>query len=207
MQQVVNYKRFLPHKQGSDSVLFVTWRQNLTIPQAILDLLQAHKQTWDQTHLPDENKDSYFKQRFQLFDTELAKFNHPEFSLTQPEIAVIIKDAFMFYADKKYCLCAFCIMSNHVHIQFQALLDKNGIAYRLPDIVQGLKSYTAKRINEIRATSGSVWARGYYDRIIRDESDYWNVQSYILKNPVKAGIVKNWEDYPYSYRNPALLKG
>lgn len=204
MRPVLDYKRFLPHKQGSDSVLFVTWRQNFTLPQAILQKMAEHKSAWDKAHSPGEDKFAYNKERFELYDSELVKYNHPSYSLCHPDIAAIVKDAFHFYAEKKYCLHSYCIMSNHIHILFQPLKDQNVNSYHLTKIVQGLKSYTAKKINQLLDSSGRVWEKGYFDRIIRNETDYWNVVEYILNNPVKARVVKNWEDYPYSYWNSLL---
>ncbi|MDD2506945.1 MAG: transposase [Candidatus Cloacimonetes bacterium] len=206
MKPIVNYKRFLPHKQEENSIVSVTWRQNLTIPQALLDLLQEQSNIWHKTHALDDDKRFLHEQQYQLFDTELAKYNHPEFKLTDSEIAYIIKDALHFYNDKKYRLHAYCIMSNHIHALIQPISNSEGIIPRLQDIVRGLKTFTAKKINELRRESGSVWAKNFYDSIIRDEDHYWNVLNYILNNPVKAGIVEKWQDYKYLYWNSLLLE-
>jgi len=47
--------------------------------------------------------------------------------------------------------------------------------------------------------SGQFWERESYDIYIRNEKMLNNVISYILENPVKAGLVQNWEDYPGNY--------
>ncbi len=38
-----------------------------------------------------------------------------------------------------------------------------------------------------------------HDRYIRSMRHFHDEQNYIVNNPVKAGIVKNWNDYPYTY--------
>ncbi len=41
------------------------------------------------------------------------------------------------------------------------------------------------------------WQKDFYDHIIRDENDIKNQIYYILENPVRAGLVKHWKEYPY----------
>lgn len=54
----------------------------------------------------------------------------------------------------------------------------------LSEIVRALKSFSARRINIIRQTTGMpVWQRNYYERVIRDERELDRVRQYILNNP------------------------
>jgi putative transposase len=47
------------------------------------------------------------------------------------------------------------------------------------------KSMATKRINAIRVTPGSpVWQRGYYERIIRNQSEFDRIRHYIINNPL-----------------------
>jgi REP element-mobilizing transposase RayT len=53
-------------------------------------------------------------------------------------------------------------------------------------IVRGFKSASTKRINEMRGTPGvPVWQRNYYEHIIRDEKNYYNICEYIDNNPLQ----------------------
>jgi REP element-mobilizing transposase RayT len=59
----------------------------------------------------------------------------------------------------------------------------------IPAIIQNFCSITTRKINRIRKTSGTkVWQRGYYDRIIRNESELFAIRKYIINNP------KNWAE-------------
>jgi len=54
----------------------------------------------------------------------------------------------------------------------------------LPEIVRALKTFSARRINEIRKTTGiPVWQRNYYEHIIRDDESYYQISEYIKNNP------------------------
>jgi REP element-mobilizing transposase RayT len=87
------------------------------------------------------------------------------------------------------------IMPDHVH--FIATL--NASSPSLPKVMQTFKGYTAKTINEVLNRKGPVWQRGYHDHAIRKEEDLSEVISYVLNNPVRAGIVEDYHDYPFCY--------
>ena len=62
-----------------------------------------------------------------------------------------------------------------------------GVRHGLPEIVRALKTYSARRINAARGTPGaSVWQRGYYERILRNERELSLTRGYIASNP------RNW---------------
>lgn len=62
-----------------------------------------------------------------------------------------------------------------------------GVRHGLPEIVRALKTYSARRINATRGTPGaSVWQRGYYERIVRNEYELNRTRQYIADNP------RNW---------------
>lgn len=59
----------------------------------------------------------------------------------------------------------------------------------LPEIVRALKTFSSRKINELRQTQGaSVWQRNYYEHIIRDGEDYTMIANYIMENPLR------WEE-------------
>ena len=45
----------------------------------------------------------------------------------------------------------------------------------------------------------AFWQREYWDRFIRDEKHFTSAIQYILENPVKAGLVSDVKDWPWSY--------
>jgi len=55
-------------------------------------------------------------------------------------------------------------------------------------IIRGYKSSVTKQINTIRKLPGfAVWQRNYYEHIIRNEEDLYNITQYIKNNP------SNWD--------------
>ena len=56
----------------------------------------------------------------------------------------------------------------------------------LPEIMRARKSFSARRINELRGTPGAlVWQRGYYEHIIWNERQLNRPRNYIETNPLR----------------------
>jgi putative transposase len=59
-------------------------------------------------------------------------------------------------------------------------------SHGLPEIVRQFKTFSARRINELRGTPGTpVWQRNYYEHIIRDEFSLSRIRQYIAENPAR----------------------
>jgi REP element-mobilizing transposase RayT len=67
-------------------------------------------------------------------------------------------------------------------------------AQTLGSIIRGFKSAVTKRINEHRKTNGdSIWQRNYYEHIIRNERDLYNIRRYIELNSLKWELDKYYK--------------
>ena len=51
------------------------------------------------------------------------------------------------------------------------------------------------------------WQRGFWDHVIRDDTDWTNHLHYVQYNPVKHGYVSRPEDYPYSSFQEYVKRG
>jgi hypothetical protein len=54
------------------------------------------------------------------------------------------------------------------------------------------------RINAGRRESGLLWQPRFFDRALRTVKEYYERVEYIHLNPVRAGLVKRAEDWPWS---------
>ena len=58
----------------------------------------------------------------------------------------------------------------------------------LTEFVRALKTFSSRKINELRNMQGTpVWQRNYYEHIIRNDDEYYKTVNYIMENP------KKWE--------------
>ena len=83
------------------------------------------------------------------------------------------------------------VMPDHVHL----VLGLGGLS--LSQVMHRFKSYTSHAVARLVETDGGVWQRGYHDHGIRDESALRVQVEYCLLNPVRAGFVKDFHDYPH----------
>lgn len=101
----------------------------------------------------------------------------------------------------------FIIMPNHIHgilrIQTEQYLTTTGKYdttknHGLSEIVRALKSFSSRRINEMRKTNiPNIWQPRFYDRVIRNERELHIIRNYIRTNPVdweKDELCQNSED-------------
>jgi REP element-mobilizing transposase RayT len=100
-------------------------------------------------------------------------------------------------------LDAFVVMPNHVH-GILILGARVGAGFKpaptsreeaspegtvgrwqsLSEMIRGFKTFSARRINELRGTRGKpVWQRGFYEHVIRTDTDLDRIREYIEANP------------------------
>ncbi len=89
----------------------------------------------------------------------------------------------------------FSIMPNHLHILFTL---REGELSRVMQLLKGRTSFEA---NKILDRKGTFWQHESYDHVLR-ENEFERMVRYILLNPVKAGLVENWNDWPGNYLRP-----
>lgn len=95
---------------------------------------------------------------------------------------------------KKYGIefWAYCLMDNHVH--FVAVPKKEDSLAR--GLAQTHKEYT-RIINFRNGWRGHLW-EGRFKSCVLGEKHLYAAVRYVERNPVRAGIVKKAEDYPWS---------
>ena len=206
----IRYWNHGPHFQFNDSIVFITWRLAFTLPAHILSLFRelTAKPNDPETILTKEQiekSNAHLYKVFMNFDNELAALPSLGFSLNDDGIAQIVTQSFQYFDRKRYELHAYCVMSNHVHLLLRALKNDNCEYHRIADIVQSLKRWTTHEMNRTMGKKGQIWDHFYFDRIIRDPRNYENVVSYILNNPVKAGLVDKFDKWRDSYLNSSFI--
>ncbi len=66
-------------------------------------------------------------------------------------------------------------------------------------IMKRIKGPSGKYANKLLGKEGQFWERESYDIYIRNEKMLNNMISYTLDNPVKAGLIGKWGDFPGNY--------
>ncbi len=116
----------------------------------------------------------------------------PVFS--QAEAAEIVLSSLHWLEKQgKIILDAAVVMPDHLHIVVG--LRKGSLA----EFMRSFKGYTAYKINELKNKKGPFWQPQYHDHALRQDEDFNEVVLYTLRNPVRAGLVKDFQDHPFWY--------
>jgi REP element-mobilizing transposase RayT len=106
----------------------------------------------------------------------------------------------------RYELHAAVVMPEHVHLLLTPLRDERGWPYGLPSILKSLKGTSARSVNRLSGSSGPVWQEESFDHVPRSQESFEDKVEYIRQNPVRRGLVKTPEDYPWLWIEPSLKK-
>ena len=113
--------------------------------------------------------------------------------LAIPQVAEIVVEVL-----HRQVLCGRCelgrwvVMPNHVHL----IVCPCGA---LTHLVRAIKGESARAANKFLTREGQpFWARDYFDRWIRNREHEQAVARYIEWNPVKAGLCRLPEEWPWS---------
>ncbi len=210
------YYTGLPHIQPIGEVFFITFRLADSLPLKVVEEL---KQEYQQLKLAfnkiitSTDKENCWKEQkryFSKFDNFLDSYKGGNHWLKNLKIADLIAHKLLEFDKKYYDLYAYVIMSNHVHIlvDFGRQLDNLPVNviitqdnYKpLYEVMRLIKGATARYANQILARTGNnFWQRDNYDHYVRNGTELNNIVNYIVQNPVKAGLVQNWQDFPFVY--------
>ena len=70
--------------------------------------------------------------------------------------------------------------------------DKEKKPLTLSGIIGKFKSYSTKKIRNLLVNKDKFeWQKSFYDRIIRNEKELYNIRKYIQENPLRWDIEKN----------------
>lgn len=139
----------------------------------------------------------------------------------RPSFIIPLYDSLIFYRYKQnFKVYGYVFMPDHIHL----LIHPQGKA-TIADIMRDYKEFTSKRIIRQAEVEGitewvnafqdagqatgrsnnKVWQDSYWDVEIFSEKFLRQKLNYIHNNPVRARLVANPQDYPYSsFRNYEL---
>jgi putative transposase len=171
------YKRCLPHWLPEEKAIFLTWRLHGSLPAGRASYFQ----------LSDGEK-------FKAAERILDRPRTGPLWLKDPRIAQLVVQAILRGADElhHYGLYSYSVMPNHVHLLVSPKLQ-------VRKITRALKGTTARKANEILQRTGHpFWQDESFDHWVRTDGEFWRLKHYIERNPVKAGLVRSPEEWPWS---------
>ncbi len=193
-------RRNLPHWDVANKLNFITMRLKGSLPNKVILELKNERELLNQLDESLDKDDAIYKfqrKQFLIIENILDGVNNKENSfLTNDNIAPVLMEAFDCL-ENKYCwrIPTFIIMSNHIHCT--CIADKEGVKISKKDFFTNFKRFTARKINSILNKQGKVWGDENFDHWCRNPQSEASIKKYILDNPIKAGLVKNIDDWKW----------
>jgi len=184
---VTVYEQLLPHWRQDGATYFVTFRLADSLPQTKLRELRLFKAEWERKHPPpwsNDKRDELAREVMQRVERWLDQ-GMGACALKSAEAAALVVKAMHANDDLLYELGCYVVMPNHVHAVVRPLQPRE---YPLEKILRDWKGGSSYEINLLLGSSGTLWQRESFDRIIRDEEHLDRVIQYIGRNPNLAGL-------------------
>jgi putative transposase len=224
----LDYKQFTerhrPHINPPDATFFVTCRLAGSIPKQVVEDYKRKKHWLDsqlkqalQTIeiLPSPEVENwvsriehYQREWFIRYEEILHKAQTGPVWMKNPEIARMVAGNLHRLDGEVLLLDAYSVMSNHIHIVFKPFLSGSSFGLQsfepvnaepgLARIMHSIKGRSARECNLLLGRTGSFWEHESFDHVIR-EGRFGQTIRYVLNNPVKAGLVRHWKDWPWNY--------
>ena len=222
-------ERHRPHFHPPGAVLFVTYRLAGSIPKSTVREYKARKQwledqvnrvrrltqingTAELTKWHDR-VETFKREWFVKFEKILHQDRFGPVWMKDERVAKKVAESLKELDNTAYRLDAYSVMSNHVHAVFKPFLSENNLLVTrgedghevltseypgLSRITHSIKGRSARECNLILSRSGSFWEQESFDHVIRP-GKFESTVRYVLDNPVKAGLVRQWRQWPWNY--------
>lgn len=103
------------------------------------------------------------------------------------------------------------VLPDHLHCVIELPANDADFAtrWRLIKIEFSKALPKTERRSNVRVTRGErgIWQRRYWEHLIRDEADFRAHMDYVHINPLKHGLVRHVDDWPYSTFNRLVERG
>ena len=86
----------------------------------------------------------------------------------------------------------YILMPDHVHLYVKLPAPSE----KLSAWVKSLKNSLSKVLRQ-QNISPPQWQKGFFDHVLRSDESYSDKWLYMVENPVRGGLVKEWVDWPY----------
>ncbi len=104
--------------------------------------------------------------------------------------------------DRRYRLRVAVVVPDHVHVILTLTDESRRTLIPLVEIMKAIKGASAHAINHHAGNHGAIWQEESFDRAVRSSESLDAKIGYILENPVRSGLVRDWREYKWIWREP-----
>lgn len=170
----------LPHWTQYGKITFITFHLADSLPKHVIDFMQTEYNLL-KLQLEKEGSSTNIARLKVIRHNQLEKYLDKGYGsclLSSPIFRNVIVNTLNYNNGNTFLLHSYVIMPNHVHL----LLEPKG-ENTIQQITHSIKSFSSHEINKQRHSTGSIWQKEFFGRIIRNEDHYMRVLEYIRNNP------------------------
>ncbi|MGC1449942.1 MAG: transposase [Candidatus Sulfotelmatobacter sp.] len=102
---------------------------------------------------------------------------------------------------KKFDLRVAVVMPDPVHLVFAPIIDFGVMeVWSLAKIMDAIKGASAHEINKALGRKERVWQAESFDHVLRSSESLDAKIEYLLDNPDRRGLAREWRDYPWLWK-------
>jgi REP element-mobilizing transposase RayT len=170
---------YLPHFDAPHATQFVTFMLHDSFPV-------VRRQEWEGIlHEPSESL------RRRKLEAWLDR-GYGKCWLRRSDVASRTEEILRADDGRAYCLRAWIVMPNHVHLVVDVLDTP------LSKLLSLWKRRSARAANLRLRRTGHFWEREYFDTLVHDAAHLNRAIRYVENNPVKAGLVREPKEWRWS---------
>jgi putative transposase len=100
----------------------------------------------------------------------------------------------------RYNLDAAVVMPDHAHLILTPAIDElRRRVVPLFEIMKAIKGASARNINQRLECHGAIRQEESFDHVLRSAENTTAKLLYVLENPVRRGLVRTWQEYPWTW--------
>jgi putative transposase len=158
--------------------------------------------------LKDEQIAALVVEDFHHFDGE--RYRLDAFCIMSNHVHTVLMPLPTTEAGKEACLNHKLVKDQDGNLGYLTVNDHGqhhfvGVTFHsLASIMHSIKRHTAYEANRLLGRDGAFWQAESYDHYTRDHEEWCRTISYVLNNPVKAGLVQQWQEWPWNWQRIGL---
>jgi len=190
-------RRDLPHWLVADRTYFVTLRLFGTLPNSLIRELSEERAELYESGTSDEDVwMDLHRAQFARIDALLDKGDNDIRWLAEDGVPEIILNSFGWLEDEAgWKIYAATVLSTHIHVVMRNEMGRSG---ELLGDLEKFKRFSGTAANRVLGRTGRFWARDDFDHWCRTPDKIRSAVNYVRQNPVKAGLVRQWQDWPWT---------
>jgi REP element-mobilizing transposase RayT len=183
----------LPHWEVVDGRYFVTLHLSGAIPKRGHDQIRQISAELELLKPGDHARRLIVQRKiFREMEAWLDRADHVT-HLREPDVAKMIVEAINRRVElRQWNVFEYVVMPSHLHLFFE--LDQG----RLKTVLEDFKQWTGRQAAKfVKFDTDKFWHREWFDHWSRSDDEDERIVQYIRHNPVKAGLVEAYEQWPY----------